>query len=88
MAVYIWSGCSASHKAIFECDFHEIKIIKVCGKHNHFYWFSCLSEADDGIFDFLLVGMAAIRENDRKASVVFIGDFNAHYKKWLNSISH
>ena len=31
--------------------------------------------------------MAAIQENDRKASFVFIGDFNAHHKEWLNSIS-
>ena len=45
------------------------------------------NDADDGIFDCLLVSMAAIQENDRKASFVFIGDFNAHHKEWLNSIS-
>ena len=33
MAVYIRSGCSASHKATFECGCHEVQIIKVCGKH-------------------------------------------------------
>ena len=43
--------------------------------------------ADDGIFDCVVVSMAAIQENDRKASFVFIGDFNAHHKEWLNSIS-
>ena len=44
-------------------------------------------DADDGIFGCLLVSMADIQENDRKASFVFIGDLNAHHKEWLNSIS-
>ena len=90
MAVYIRSGCSASHKASFECGCHETQIIKVCGKHNNFYLFSVYRnpDADDGIFDCLLVSMAAIQENDRKASFVFIGDFNAHHKEWLNSVSN
>ena len=44
-------------------------------------------DADNGIFDCLLVSMAAIQESDRKASFVFIGDFNAYHKEWLNSIS-
>ena len=33
MAVYVRSGCSASHKAILECGCHEVQIIKVCGKN-------------------------------------------------------
>ena len=32
MSVYIRSGCSASHKASFECECHETQIIKECGK--------------------------------------------------------
>ena len=89
MAVYIRSGCSACHKATFECGCHEVQIIKVCGKHNNFYLFSVYQnpDADDGIFYCLLVSMAAIQENDRKASFAFIGDFNAHHKEFLNSIS-
>ena len=61
----------------------------MCGKHNNFYLFSVYwnPDAGDGIFDWLLVSMAAIQENDRKASFVFIEDFNAHHKEWLNSIS-
>ena len=88
MAVYIRNGCSVSYKTTFECGCHEVQIVKVCGKHN-FYFFSVYRnpDADDGIFDCLLVSMAAIQENDRKASFVFIGDFNAHHKEWLNSIS-
>ena len=31
--------------------------------------------------------MAVIQENDRKASFVFAGDFNAHHREWLNSVS-
>ena len=89
MAVYIRNGCSASHKATFECGCHEVQIIKACGKQNNFYLFSVYwnPAADDKIFYRLLVSMAAIQENDRKASFVFIGDFNAHHKEWLNSIS-
>ena len=37
-------------------------------------------------FDRLLVSMTAIQEGSRKASFVFIGDFNAHHREWLNSI--
>ena len=74
---------------MFECGCHEVQIIKVCGKHNNFYLLSVYRnpDADDGIFDCLLVSMAAIQENDRKAYFVFIGDFNVHHKEWLNSIS-
>ena len=81
MTAYIRSGCSASHKATFECGCHEAQIIKVCGKHNNFYLFSVYQnpDADDEIFYCLLVSMVAIQENDRKASFVFIGDFNAHH---------
>ena len=89
MAVYITNGCSVSHNATFECGCHEVQIIKVCGKHNNSYLFSVYwnPDADDEIFDCLLVSMTAIQENDRKASFVFIGDSNAHHKEWLNSIS-
>ena len=88
MAVYIRSGCSASHKAIFECGCHEFQIIKMCSKHNDFYLFSVYRTPDpnDSIFDFLLVSMTAIQKNARKTSSVFIGDFNAHHREWLNSV--
>ena len=61
----------------------------MCGKHNHFYFFSLYRnpDADDGIFDCPLVSMAAIQGNNRNASFVFIGDLNAHHKEGLNSIS-
>ena len=61
-----------------------------CLANNNFYLFFVYRnpDANDGIFDCLLVSMAAIQENDRKASVVFIGDFSGHHKEWLNSISN
>ena len=31
--------------------------------------------------------MANIQNNDRKAAFLFIGDFNAHHREWLNSVS-
>ena len=51
MAIYIRSGCSASHKASFECGCYEIQIIKMYGKHNNFYLFSVYRNPDvvDGV---------------------------------------
>ena len=76
-------------KAIFVYGCHEVQIIKVCGKHNIFNLFSvyCNPNTDDGIFDCLLVSMAAIQGSERKAFFVFIGDFNNHHREWLNTIS-
>ena len=31
--------------------------------------------------------MASLQENDGKAAFLFVGDFNAHHTKWLNSVS-
>ena len=57
--------------------------------NNDFCLFSVYHNPDvnDSIFNCLLVSMAAIQENARKDSFVFIGDFNAHHREWLNSIS-
>ena len=88
MTTYIRSGCSASHNNILECGCQDVQIIKVCGKQSHFHLFSVYHnlEADDGIFNCLLVSMAAIKENDRKAPFVFNGDFNDHHKVGLNFV--
>ena len=89
MAVYIRNKYPASHKSGYECGCHEIQVIKVSGRHNNFYVCSIYRnpDLDDSIFDCLLITMAKIQEDDRKASFVFIGDFNAHHKEWLNSVS-
>ena len=89
MAAYIRKGFPASRKPNFECDCHEVLVLKVCGKHSNFYLFSIYRnpDADDEIFDCLLNSMASIQENDRKAAFLFVGDFNAHHGEWLNSVS-
>ena len=66
MAAYIRKGFSASRKPDYECDCHEVLVLKVCGKHSNFYLFSIYRnhDADDEIFDCLLNSMASIQEND------------------------
>ena len=89
MAVYVRKGYPASRKACYECPCHEIVVMKVCGRHSNFYLFSIYRnpDANDAIFDCLLNSMAAIQSNDRKAAFLFLGDFNAHHREWLNSVS-
>ena len=89
MAAYIRKDFPASRKANYECRCHEVQVFKVCGKTNNFYLFSVYRnpDADDSIFDCLLTSMAAIQESDRKAAFLFIGDFNAHHREWLGSVS-
>ena len=89
MAVYIRKDFPASRKPNFECRCHEVQVVKVCGKTNNFYIFSIYRnpDADDSIFDCLLTSMAAIQNSDRKAAFVFVGDFNAHHREWLSSVS-
>lgn len=89
MAAYIRKGFPASRKQSYECDCHEVLVLKVCGKHSNFYLFAIYRnpDANDDIFDCLLNSMASIQENDRKAAFLFVGDFNAHHKDWLNSVS-
>ena len=89
MAAYIRNKYPASHKSCYECGCHETQVIKVSGRHNNFYLCSIYRnpDLDDAIFDCLLTTMAKIQGDDRKASFVFIGDFNAHHREWLNSVS-
>ena len=58
-------------------------------KHHDSYLFAVYHnpDDDDSTLYWLLVSMVAIQENDGRASFVFIGDFDAHHREWLNSIS-
>ena len=89
MAVYVRDGYSASHNRLAECGCHEVQVMKVCGRLHNFYLFSIYRnpDLDDSIFDCLQSSMASIQESDRKASFIFIRDFNAHHRDWLNSVS-
>ena len=84
MAVYIRSGYSAYRKSTFECTCHEMICVRVCGKFNNFYIFSCYRNPnpDDTIYDCLVEKMAVVQENDVKATFVIVGDFNAHHQQW------
>ena len=66
MAVYIRSGYSAFRKSNFECSCHEMTCVRVCGKFNNFYLFSCYRNpnANDLIYDCLLEKMAIIQESE------------------------
>ena len=89
LAVYIRSSFSASRVQRFECGCHEFIIIKVCSRFNNFYLFPSYRNPDlDGsIYECLLNSMASIQEVDNKASFIFVGDFNAHHREWLGSVS-
>ena len=89
MALYIRNEFSATNQRTYECNCHEVQIVKVCGGHSNFYIFSIYRnpDANDSIFDYLLSSMASIQQNDIRSSFLFLGDFNEHHRKWLNSIS-
>ena len=73
----------------YECNYHEVLIIRFCSRFDHFYVFTVHRNQDlnVSIFDDLLESMAKIQNNDRKAAFLFIDDFNAHLCEWLNSAS-
>jgi len=89
LAVYIKNGCLASRQLPYECACHEVIVLRVCGPTHNFYVFAFYRSpnADDSIFDCMLLAMARIQETDRKAAFVFVGDANAHHTDWLQSRS-
>ena len=89
LAVYIRSSFSAARTPRFECGCHEMLIIKVCGRYRNFYLCPTYRnpDLDDSIYECFLSSMAAIQEADAKASFIFVGDFNAHHRDWLGSVS-
>ena len=70
---------------IYECTCHEIQVVKV----SNFYIFSIYKNPnkDNSIYNCLLKQLSIIKNDDPNASFVFVGDYNAHHKEWLNSIS-
>ena len=89
LAVYIKSGYSASVVGDMVCKCHEIQLVRLCSRSNNFYIFSVYRnpDLDDSIYDCLMSSMCDIQERDKKSGFVFVGDFNAHHRVWLNSIS-
>ncbi|MEL6899152.1 MAG: hypothetical protein AAFP90_23870, partial [Planctomycetota bacterium] len=68
---------------------HEIQLVKIGSRTHNFYVFNIYRSptANDSIYDCLMTSMSHIQELDRKSCFVFVGDFNAHHRDWLNSIS-
>ena len=89
MALYIRSGCSAFRRPRYECSCHETMCVRVCGQYHNFYIFAIYRSpnSDDRIYECLLEQMTAIQGCDPKAAFAFIGDFNAHHREWLGSVS-
>ena len=65
----------------------EMLVFRVCGARQNFYVFSLYRNPDlyDRIYDCLLTVMAALQAADARASVLFVGDLNAHHQEWLGS---
>lgn len=90
MAFYTRNGFPCVRKQMFECKCHEMVCLKVSGKHINFYVLAVYRNpgADDSLLDCMLMCMAAVQEADRRSSFVFVGDFNAHHREWLHSVSN
>ena len=72
------------------CPYHEIRLTQLCPYLCVWaHLASCL------FMNLILFSFVTIMKldfsyffHDRKASFVFIRDFNVHHKEWLNSVSH
>ena len=89
MCAYVRSGFTAIRQREAECGCHEVMVMRVCSRYSNIYVYSCYRnpDLDDSIYDCLKESMATVQERDRKACFVFLGDFNAHHREWLNSRS-
>ena len=89
MSVYVRQKYPCARRKLFECSCHEVTCLKVSAKHMNFYVFALYRSpsADDSVLDCLLAAMADVQQADRKSSFVFVGDFNAHHREWLGSVS-
>ena len=89
LCIYTRTGFNAFRCSKYECGCHEFMVVRVCSRFNNFYIFSAYRNpnADDSIYDCLLQAYISIQEEDRKSSFIFVGDFNAHHREWLNSVS-
>ena len=83
MSVYVRQGYPCVRKSCYECR------LRIRAKHMNFYVFAVHRNpgADDSLLDFLLTAMSEMQQADRKFSIVFVGDFNAHHREWLGSVS-
>ena len=87
MAAYVRDGYGAFCQPKFECGCSEMVVVRVCGLKQIFCVYSlCRNpDQDDHIYDCFVTSMAAVQAEDVHASLVFVGDLNAHHQDWLGS---
>ena len=87
MAVYVRDGYGAFRQPKFECGCCEMLVVRVCGLRQNFYVYNLYRnpDQDDGIYDCLLISMAAVQAEDVRPSFLFAGDLNGHHQEWLGS---
>ena len=89
MSVYVGQGYPCVRKSCYECSCHEVVCLRIRAKHMNFYVFAVYRNpgVDDSLLDCLLTAMSEVQQTDCKSSFVFVGDFNAHHREWLGSVS-
>ena len=86
--MYVKSGFSSCRMSQYECVM-KFWFLEYVSRVNNVYIFSIYRnpDLDDSIYDCLLSSIASIQSKDVKSSIIFVGDFNAHHREWLSSIS-
>ena len=80
-------GHGAFCQSKFECGCCEMLVFRVCGARQNLYVYSLYRNPnlDNRIFDCLLASMAAVQDEDVRASNRFVCDLNGHHQEWLGS---
>ncbi len=88
MSCHIREGFSARRKTKTSVPFMNL-VTCVSAEVQNFNNLSSFRNpnSDDSIFECFLTAMATIQDEDRKAAFVFVGDFHAHHREWLGSVS-
>ena len=76
-------------KSCYECGCHEVVCFRIRVKHINFYVFAVYRNpgADDSLLNCLFTAMSEMQQADCMSSFVFVGNFNAHLREWLGSVS-
>ena len=84
MAAYVRDVYLAFRQPKFECGCCEMQFFMVRGARQNLYVFSLCHNPglDDLIFGCLQTSMAAVNDEDVRASFLFVGDLNSHHHEW------
>ena len=89
MVLYIKKDSeNISSLPIYECECHETLVVKVSSSRNFYILASYRNpNLDDSIYSCLLLMKSEIQRDDPNGYFIFVGDYNAHHREWLNSVS-